>query len=375
MRTFYLILFTNNQGQFTLTKEFNKVHVLVKFKNDQAIIRSLRRARLWQMLFPVTRNIGRFRGTLNNINHPIGFNGDARSDGARDWASATAHNNVQEYRDAATQQGIGLPPNKLRILLTNWRLQRVAGAAPMYAKRFWQTLPSDFVARFIISNFSLVAGGLSSLVIVLKSEIDVTAGYNLNNNDQTAGSANLSEVMFHEQTHAAHYNQVGNSWWADFVNAEISEMIVGPSPYGNGTTANSPIIAVGESWAYHMGHFMTDLKYGANSPPFFEQGNRYENNIPVMGLSSNLNLLEDFNPNLGNDDFRWIPQGIYLDLIDVRNENIPIIDRVTGYTNQQFFNSLDLDITNMPDYRQRLLLENNNNQAAEVLNLFTQYNL
>jgi len=43
------------------------------------------------------------------------------------------------------------------------------------------------------------------------------------------------------------------------------------SPYGHGNNSNSPIIALGESWAYHMGHFLTSRKDGAASGGFDEQ--------------------------------------------------------------------------------------------------------
>lgn len=59
--------FTNNQGQYFITKEFNKVHIYVRTKTDRAKIRSLRRARLWQMLFPVKIHLGKFKGPLNNL--------------------------------------------------------------------------------------------------------------------------------------------------------------------------------------------------------------------------------------------------------------------------------------------------------------------
>lgn len=370
--------YTNNQGQFFLNKEFNKVHLLMKCKNDQAKIRALRRARLWQILFPVKMNFGKFKGALNNLSLNIGFNSDARSRGARFWAAATAHNTVQEFRDYAAQQGIGIPPNTLRVLLTNWRLQGVSGATPMYAKRFWQTLPSDFLTTFVISSNNAIAGGLTALAMVLKSEVDVTVGYNLSKNDVTANSDQLSEVMFHEQTHAAHYNKVGNAWWQDFVNSEFSEMIApGPFPYGDGTTTNSPIIALGESWAYHMGHFMTDVKYGVNSGSLQEQGINYLNNNPVFGLSSHLNLLEDFSPYRTYDPFHWIPQGLYYDLIDGRNEQRltggPVDDNVSNYSNQQLFNALQADIYNLQTYQARLLQTTANSSSAFVPNLFSQY--
>jgi hypothetical protein len=186
--------------------------------------------------------------------------------------------------------------------------------------------------------------------------------------------------------HASHYAKVGNSWWGTFVSGELSEIfnnfLTANSPYGNGTSSNSPIIALGESWAYHIGHSFTAARYGTLSPQFNEQGIGYINNNPVAGLNSNINLLEDFNPRRTVDDpFWWIPKGLYYDLIDNRNDltanplnvRVPLNDNVTGYTNLQFFNALDGDINNLPAYRVRLLGENGNNQAAGVNTIFTFY--
>lgn len=62
----------------------------------------------------------------------------------------------------------------------------------------------------------------------------------------------------------------------------------------------------------------------------------------MADLNSNLNLLEDFDPiNKPNNPFRWIPQGLFYDLFDIRNENVPVFDAVSNFTNQQFFNALD----------------------------------
>ena len=111
-----------------------------------------------------------------------------------------------------------------------------------------------------------------------------------------------------------------------------------------------------------------------------KKGIGYNLNAPVMGLSSNLNLLEDFSPLRTNDPFRWIPQGLFYDLVDNRNDraitnNILLPpDNVSNYTNQQLFDAIDNDITTIPQYRQRLLLENNNNQAVNVTSLFGFYN-
>jgi len=60
-------------------------------------------------------------------------------------------------------------------------------------------------------------------------------------------------------------------------------------------------------------------------------------------------------------------------LTDVRNEDVPIIDRVAGYNNQRFFNALDSDIKTLGNFRIRLLNENSNDQSVNVTNLFNLY--
>jgi hypothetical protein len=373
-------VFTDNNGRFQFTKSFrNKSTLLVKFKNDNAIIKGLRGARLWQILMPVKIKMGTYRGNLSNIAYNVEDNNTLRSRGARHWAAATMHNKVQEFTDLAT--GFTAPPNKLRVLI----MPGVSGGStPMFAKRAFSTLPETFIRTAIISS---TAGpffsSVSLLAQVLLSRVDMTVGYN-GSGGVTKGSAVLSETAYHELAHASHYAKVGNSWWGNFVSGELSEILnnfgTANSPYGNGTSSNAPITALGESWAYHIGHFFTAARYGVQSPQFNEQSIGYVNNNPVAGLNSNLNLLEDFNPARNNDPFRWIPQGLFYDMIDNRNDNTAVTpprvllnDIVTGYTNLQFFNALDADINNLPAHRARLLTENGNNQAAGVNTIFTFY--
>ena len=212
----------------------------------------------------------------------------------------------------------------------------------------------------------------------------MTIGYkSLTSNISSKNSAEMSETGYHELTHAGHYAKVGNAWWSNFVNAEVNQIITNfggqYSPYGPSTSADAPIIALGESWAYHIGHFLTNSRYGTQSPQFKEQGIPYTNGKPAPELNSNLNLLEDFDPSRINDPFRWIPQGLYYDLIDNRNDrnviprSVDLDDNVTGYTNQQFFNALDVDINDLQSYRVRLLNQNANNQAAGVNLIFNFY--
>ena len=95
-------------------------------------------------------------------------------------------------------------------------------------------------------------------------------------------------------------------------------------------------------------------------------------------MNCNLNALENHNPILTADVHRWIPQGVCYDLIDSENDFFTIgstrpIDNVFGYTTQQCFNALQSDVRTVPDFRNRLLLQNGNNQSPSVNTLFNSY--
>ena len=366
--------YTDNTGHYQMTKRFkNKVRVNVKFKNGDAEIRGVRGFRLWQMLYPVKKILGIFSGdnVKNNINWTFLSFTDQSSKGQKYWAAATTHNAVQDYREYAPQEGIGLPPTGLKIILNNASLS----FATMWNKRTVDLLPEAFVKQFLIAPLGLVVGGINALFIVLKHQIDIAANYKSQTSDQ------LKETVFHELTHAAHYAAVGNSWYNSFVDAEISEIIGNAggtySPYGQSTDPGAGIIALGESWAYYMGHYLADKQYGLSSSIAVEQGIGYTSNNPIFGFSSHLNLLEDFSPARTNDPFYWIPQGLFYDLKDSRNETRStggnVDDNVSGYTNQQMFNAFQSSIYTLQDYRDKLLLQNGNNQAVEITSLFTQY--
>lgn len=188
-------------------------------------------------------------------------------------------------------------------------------------------------------------------------------------------------------SHATHYTKAGANWYTQFVYAELAEIAAHLggndvlNPYGRGTTANSPIIALGEGWAYHAGHFLADQRFGFQSSNIGEQGETYTSNSPVNGLSSHLNLLEDFDPvnRRAADPFSWIPQGLLYDLMDNRNDNntfpfrVPLNDVVSGYTNQQFCSALQSDVTSLQQFRARLLSQNGNSQATGVNSIFAFY--
>lgn len=374
--------YTNSTGDFQVTKNFRKkIKLIVKFKNQFSIIRSIRGARLWQMLLPVERQIGIFSGsTINNVRHIFEINANPRSKAKRNWAAATTLNAVQEHRDYSTALSFSTAPTSLNIYITNYNS---AGSTPLFYKRQIQSVPIPFINTMMVNSNAVVQGGTAALATTLSTiNADMTIGYA----DVNMPSDGLKEIVYHEMSHASHYSRAGATLYANFVNAELNEIMLtaggsGNSPYGSGTGANAPVIALGEGWAFFMGHFLADRRYTANSSNASEQGIAYTNNNPVVGLSSHLNLLEDFDPvnRRVADPFWWIPQGLFYDLIDNRNDNnavprrIALDDQVTVYTPELLCNALQGDISRLQDYRVRLLSQNNNGQAAGVNTIFQFY--
>jgi hypothetical protein len=380
-------VYTDDNGRYQFTKNFNKVTLVVKMKNNNTTIRGILGWRFWNVIWPLKKNIGKYKGDLTNIFYTFFRQEHYKSRGMQDWIGATIFNKRMDYNGLTFQDQLPGLPAYLDMFIAS---ARGSAAAPMFPHRAPNNneLIDFFIQRFLTDgNPGLAYSGFLSEIA--KRKVDVFYGYrrDLDNLD----SDDISEVIFHELSHAQHYNKVGNDWWHEFVLAELTEAAINFNneffPYGQGNTANSPMIALAESWAYHYGRVLADRVYGNQfSSTQFEQGMFYLNdgnivdgsNFIFTGLNAHINYLEDFSPNRPIDPFRWIPNGVYYDLIDDRNDFIAspprvlIDDQVAGYTHLQLFNALDSDVFSMSGFRIRFLLENGFNQA--VVNLFAGYN-
>jgi hypothetical protein len=381
-------VYTNDQGSFQCSKRFrNKVNVFVKFLNTHLRTSGLFAnsglvgGRIQRALWPIKRGIGAFSGDLTRINH-VFVRGDNQARRLhRHWWAAQLMNAYLEFNTMAAGQNIGaLPTQKMRIILTRLGLISGGGATPMNSHRVLSGLPSGEYFEYFFAEPASSVGAFYYNALLngrLFRWIDMGLGYRTFNLWE---SNRVKDLMYHELAHAAHFNKVRDPWWNDLVFAEsftIAANLFGPNnPYGAGADGpHSEIISVGESWAEHVAQVFCDIQYSPVASAKIKQGNLYLNNFPVAGLSSHLNAIEDFSPNRTIDPFRWIPEGIYYDLIDNRNDNnfnvILPIDNAASYTNLQFFNALDTDVKSMPQFRTRFLAENGFNQA--VINLFTEY--
>ena len=190
----------------------------------------------------------------------------------------------------------------------------------------------------------------------------------------------FKETVYYAMSHASDYSQVGNTWYGIFVTDELNEVQKHPSkndqynPYGDGGSSNSPIIALGEAWGYHMGHFLANQRYGVNAFNQIEQPGLQYN--PSGTNHPDIDVLENFTPGYTPDPFRWIPKGLMYDLMDNGEPTYftNVNDLVSGYTISQIFAALQSDVTTVPQYKTRLLQQNPGNPTNANLNaLLTSY--
>ena len=287
---------------------------------------------------------------------------------------------------------LGLPPNKLDMYIDR---NDSGGAAYMFDKMtdkgpIWNNvllggnislnycLGGNVWRRSLCPFLGLLAP-LTSAIVTFMPDVKVGCGNLPNGNVRP--SDRIKETVYHECGHAAHYQSLPsfnrNIWWIDNANYVVHQG-TSANPYGDGTHTGAPKCAVIEMWGYHIGATIADAAYGMNSSPaYIQAGNgqaRWRINNEIPGRSSYWAVLEDYDPNWTPDPTRWMPIGVLHDLMDDRMDNIQIaIDNVSGFTNQQFFNVLQSDVKSIPEYRNRLLQQNNNNQATEINNLFTSY--
>jgi hypothetical protein len=372
--------YTDASGHFTFTKHFkNKVKIKEQFINSDATIFGMRRANIWQMVFPIKRTLGIYNSSdMSNIQFPNNQEGPINSKANRYWAAATVENAAQEHLDYATQFGFSKMPNNMHIFLTPWATQEGSGSTPMFGHGVVPGISGEaaFTEYYLMSKFRFSPVLTDAVAAIgFRLGLDMSIDYNPPSWRDQFYSDYLMGLCYHEMSHASDFSKVGLSWYQNFVSAELSESIIhGASndplnPYGDSNSVDAPIIALGEAWAYHMGHFLADQRYGLNSYDEFEGQLGYGN---TPNAHTDIEVLENWNPNYTDDVFNWIPKGLMEDMIDNTNENFPVIDGINGFTISQLFAALQNDVRTVQQYKE-LLITQNPGSATQINNIFAQY--
>ena len=374
--------YTDDNGKFIVTKNFkNNVKIIAKTRNGNARISKVRGVRLWNMLLPNRVRMGVINGQdipqfRYVFNKPT--DGSASNRNLANWACATTHNSIIEFKEYSSEFGLPQPPGNLKVIVTNWGFMRGAGSAPMWNKRVIDL--NDPLKKLFITFLAqqhYITAGVAAFFSTLKSQMDLIIGYASSDYTCRLRSSELRNLVFHELGHAQHFSEVGHVFWNQYAD-EITRNLISSGfsdPYGSG---DDPIIGVSEMWGSFVENWYGERHYknGGSSVFFVEKnGKDYYATIPfAIGLNPNFNALELFNPTDVRDSYRWIPSGLPYDLWDNRNDDTnPVIDLVSGFSIQQIFRALQSDVRSVPTFRQKLLQQNSNLQFSQVNDLFKQY--
>jgi hypothetical protein len=376
-------LYTDVNGEFRSGKYFrNKYTILAKFKNEKAHISRTRPKRIFEQFFPVKINFGKWDNLdcLHEFN--IGHVNQTGTVATSHWCAATTHHAVWDFHNLCRDFSIGSPPLKLKIILSSKKESSHGNTYMM------QSIMKDNTAAFIAGEALLIGSltamnPLSGAVVIAVTEFlrrrspDIHYGYGGDPSFLTTDRYN--ELAMHELAHASHYSVVGTVWWAKFGLAEATNK--GEGTYGGCCSEKAGRIALGEGWAYTIGHLFTDKIYGLKSTSFPEQGN-ITLNLNVLNfsnqpaISSHIHFLESYDPNRKPDPSYWIPKGLFYDLMDPKIELFDaseITDEVSGYQCKQIFSLFNKDMNNMLDFKIKFIERFGGGQKKAIEDLFAQY--
>jgi hypothetical protein len=376
-------LYTDVNGEFKSKKYYrNKYTIVAKFKNENAHISRTRPKRIFEQFFPVKINFGKWDNLdclhQFNIEHVSQTGTVATSH----WCAATTHHAVWDFHKLCRDFTIASPPSKLKIILSSKKPSSHGNTYMM------QSIMKDNTAAFIAGEALLIGSltamnPLTGVAVIAVTEFlrrrspDIYYGYGGDPSFLTTDRYN--ELVMHELAHASHYSVVGTVWWAKFGLAEATNK--GEGTYGGCCSEKAGRIALGEGWAYTIGHLFTDKIYGLTSTSFPEQGN-VTLNLDVLNfnnqpdISSHIHFLESYDPSRKQDPSYWIPKGLFYDLIDPKIEQFvasKITDEVSGYQCKQIFSLFNKDMNNMQDFKAKFITRYGGDQKKAIEDLFGQY--
>ncbi len=365
VRRFFKIdhTYTSATGNFQCSKGYRaKAQVIVKFKNDWAKVRGVvNMLKVWQWAKPVKKKLGLFeKSAMQNIAFRFEYNANPETNQALQFTAAHALNTVADLNQFCATNGINTIPNNINLWVStsNWF---TTSTAPMLNK-----VTDPLQAHLLISSLMsppLTPGSLAkkAFAILLNYAPDVVIKINYDNG-VTLWAADISNLSFHELSHAVHYNKVGRAYWLQIIGAYISNFISTGGPYGNKTSPNAGLVAVLESWAYFAGNTFNETKYRAVGT-----------SIAIDLADRDRDFLELQIP--GDDHWsRGVPFGALHDLRDVGEPtSTTVIDNVSGYSIQGIFAGFQPSITTVQGLRQQILNANANSQATQVNQLIASY--
>lgn len=339
-------VWTDQNGYFTATKNFLvPVDVWLTFGNNHLETRTLSGS-----VFPYYRHLGNGKTINKTIWESWGVS----------WKVASVHNAAEEYWINCSQENITPPPSTLRVWIKNGNT--LEGATPMLSKAnlniffntWWNWLSVGMVSNLANFVYTAFKAYTPDVILILDKKAEESA----------IRSDKISELVYHELSHASHFTKVGSSFWNRYVNAVINNAFKDfNDPYGDCKKNEGDLISLSESWAYYRGYFITWTKY-----------NQYSQNWNQYYWSK----LED------DIWYSCMSYQVYFDLWDGPYEGTTngVVDEVNGgdyhnpnFTNRKMFDCLEPQIDAPYKYRDLFIQRYGSSQASAIRKLYQSYGL
>lgn len=388
---------TDYNGCWQITSNSNNgVKPTVIWKNKQATIKGMFGVNFIQFGIPLRKHLTTDNSPPHNNIGSIEYRPTTDDDNKRGtmyWYAYHIMNTRFDYDYYAAQEGIGLLPNNMKILLSNMRFEDGAASAPMFAQMNENALHAT-LSTYVVGNISIAAGAIVNGYIpgaavgvpvlslyVLYNLPDIAVGYG-GSRHSIKSSDDIKTTYFHEFGHAAHYEgiQSGNKapYWFGNIDRTIDNLLSNDyPPYGSENVGDYQKTAIIEAWGDHIGYYMADLHYGTQ--------NRFADTL--LGNSAQIQrliyrYLERYKPTVRSvTRYPWIPDGLFWDAMDDTAHNgspLNITDGYTentsGYTNADIFSAITTGSPTTMGAVLYNLQQAKPSQSTNVYNLFGQYN-
>ncbi|TAE72809.1 MAG: hypothetical protein EAY68_00255, partial [Bacteroidetes bacterium] len=329
----------------------------------------------------------------------------------RKWMAATVHNQLQEHKALAQAEGVGTfsSSNRLNVLLTNHSLGIKSGAefrAPMHKQKRKDVSYQDVLTLTKVVKYA-IAGKKGVLALIYNTiklalqtqQPDITITYRTS--IENLSSNEVARNVYGAMTLASLYKATGHAIYDKTTKAVFKLLDLGsPLLYGKkkswGDQYDDPIALLGvanslegaftalldekkifalyHGYALYLGNYLAGEKYGMNADNIL--GQNRTNIFPINGLNSHFRYLELYDPLIGVDAYKWVPVGLFYDLMDNTNIYEPqgMNDQVSNISNAMMWNTMINPVPplNMPSFKARLILTNQN-QAPALNALFQCY--
>ena len=246
-------VYTNDNGYYTSNKSFlTNVHYSAVFENNRGF-------KIWSNLGPLSPAIHNVSWhSKNGYDIVIGKSSCA-------WPWATINNAVLDYHyKICPHFGINKPHSRLRIWYLSGLLGGImegewGGSAPMLQSI--SLSPTGFKVFLAVLGIlpsptwpytaTLTYGIMLCLPDVFIAEVD------------TPNTKLLRKTVFHELSHASHYEQVGPDYWLQYISEICYNYLTDPNGdyYGSTQNDHNGVIGVGEMWASYFTYQCTDKYY------------------------------------------------------------------------------------------------------------------